>query len=81
MRGSAGKELRFRHDLLPAVTGLARGGHLATDPLCIARLAFSLRPDRLVEAVVDSCSVRAVFGGCRLALIPPTVPSWAAIVI
>jgi len=33
------------------------------------------------RAVVDSCSVRAVFGGPRQALILPTEPSWAASVI
>jgi hypothetical protein len=33
------------------------------------------------RAVADSCSVRAVFGGCRQALIPPTMPSGAASVI
>jgi hypothetical protein len=33
------------------------------------------------RAVVDSCSVRAVFGGPRQALILPTERSWAAIVI
>jgi len=30
------------------------------------------------RAVVDSCSVRAVFGGCRRDRIQPTGPSWAA---
>jgi transposase len=33
------------------------------------------------RAVVDSCSVRAVFGGPRRDRIPPTGPSWAASVI
>ena len=33
------------------------------------------------RAVVDGSSIRAVFGGCRQALIPPTGPSWAANVI
>lgn len=30
------------------------------------------------HAVVDSCSVRAVFGGRKQVLTPPIVPSWAA---
>src|SRR5216683_1138070 len=33
------------------------------------------------RAVVDSCSMRAVFGGCRRDRIQPTGPSWAANVI
>ena len=33
------------------------------------------------RAVVDSCSVRAVFGGFKQVPIPPTGPSWAASVI
>src|ERR1700692_1078608 len=33
------------------------------------------------RAVVDSCSVRAVFGGYRRVPIPPIGPSWAASVI
>ena len=33
------------------------------------------------RAVIDSCSVRAVFGGCRQALILPTEPNLAASVI
>jgi hypothetical protein len=33
------------------------------------------------RAVVDSCSVRAVFGGSRLVRIPPIGPSSAASVI
>ena len=32
-------------DLLAAVTRLARGGHLATDPLLLAGLAVALRGD------------------------------------
>jgi transposase len=33
------------------------------------------------RAVVDSCSVRAIFGGLRQALIPPIEPNSAASVI
>ena len=33
------------------------------------------------RAVVDGCSIRAVFGGGRQDRIPPTGPSWAANVI
>ncbi len=33
------------------------------------------------RAVVDSCSMRAVFGGRRQVPIPPTEPSWAASVM
>jgi transposase len=33
------------------------------------------------RAVLDSCSIRAVFGGFKPVPIPPTGPSWAANVI
>ena len=40
---ATGTGLRFWNDLLAAVTRLARGGHLATDPLLLAGLAVALR--------------------------------------
>jgi transposase len=45
---ATGDELRFGDELLAKVARLARGGHLATDPLRFARLASALRADRLV---------------------------------
>jgi DDE family transposase len=43
-----GDELWFRDELLAKIARLASGGHLATDPLRLARLARALRTDRLV---------------------------------
>jgi hypothetical protein len=45
---SAGTRVWFRNDLLATTARLASGGHLATDPLRLARLASALRADRLV---------------------------------
>ena len=45
---AAGDELWFGDELLAKVARLARGRHLATDPLRLARLASALRKDRLV---------------------------------
>ena len=43
-------ELRFGNELLAKIARLARGRHLATDPLRLARLASALRADRLVTS-------------------------------
>jgi transposase len=45
---AAGDALWFGNELLAKIARLARGGHLATDPLRFAGLAGALWPDRLV---------------------------------
>jgi transposase len=45
---ATGDELWFGDELLAKIARLARSGHLATDPLRLARLARALRTDRLV---------------------------------
>jgi transposase len=47
---ATGDELWFGDELLAKVARLARGGHLATDPLRFAGLASALRADRLVTS-------------------------------
>jgi transposase len=47
---ATGDELWLGDELLAKIARLARGGHLATDPLRLARLASALRADRLVTS-------------------------------
>ena len=57
--------LWLRHDLLAPLARLAARRSLGADPFCPAGLVDSPGRNRLVAAVLDACSVRAVFGGLQ----------------
>jgi transposase len=57
--------LWFWHDMLATPARLACRRGLGSDALRAPELALPRRRHRLVRAIVDSCSVRAVYGGTR----------------
>jgi len=69
---AAGDELWFRDELLAKIARLARGRHLATDPLRLARLARALWADRLVTGSRGRQFRVSGFWGLRQGLIQAT---------
>jgi hypothetical protein len=69
---AAGDELWFRDELLAKIARLARGRHLATDPLRLAGLARALWADRLVTGSRGRQFRASGFWGLRQGLIQAT---------